>query len=44
MICKLIVPLLSQKGDIFTNLGQGLSQQVGFFFIFEPILLADILD
>ena len=38
---RLMVPPLSQKWIIFTNLGQGLSQKVDFFLIFEPILPAD---
>ena len=29
---------------MFTNLGQGLSQKVGFFLIFEPILRACLFD
>ena len=33
-----MVPLLSQKWLIFTNLGQDLSQKVGFFLVFNQIL------
>ena len=32
--------LCPKKWLIFTNLGQGLSQKVGFFLLFEPILQA----
>ena len=32
-----------KKWLIFTNLGQRLSQKVGFFLLFEPILLAGFL-
>ena len=39
-----MVPPLFQKVDIFTNLDQGLSQNVGFFLIFEPILRAGFFD
>ena len=35
-----MVPPLSQKWLIFTNLGSGLSQKVGFFLSFEPMLRA----
>ena len=38
-----MVPTLSQKWPISTNLGQGLSQKVGFFLIFEAILRAGFL-
>ena len=44
MIWGLMVPLLFQKVASFTNLGQGLSQKVGFFLMFEPILTADCFD
>ena len=37
MIWGSMVPPLSQKWLLLTNLGQGLSQKVGFFLIFEPI-------
>ena len=33
-------PTFAEKVANFTNSGQGLSQKVGFFFIFEPVLLA----
>ena len=35
---------MSQKLASFTNLGPGLSQKVGFFLIFEPILRAGFFD
>ena len=44
MIWGLMVPPLSQKWLISTNLGQGLSQEVGFLLIFEPILRAGFFD
>ena len=31
-------------GPTFTNLGQGLTQKVGFFFIVESVLRAGLLD
>ena len=39
-----MVPPLSQKWLIFTSLGQGLSEKVGFFLIFEPILRGGFFD
>ena len=39
-----MVPPLSQKVAYFSNLGQGLSQKVGFFLIFEPILRTGFFD
>ena len=39
-----MVPPLSQNWLFFTNFGKGLSQIVGFFLIFEPILLAGFSD
>ena len=36
--------MVPPKWLIFTNLGQGLSQKVGFFLIFEPILRAGFFD
>ena len=41
---ELMVPPLSQKWLFFSNLGQGLSQNVGFFFIIYPILKDGFLD
>ena len=41
---ELIVPPLSQKWLFFSNLGQGLSQNVGFFFIIYPIFKDGFLD
>ena len=36
--------LCPKKWLIFTNLGQGLSQKVGFLLIYEPILRAGFFD
>ena len=44
MIWGLMVPSLSQKVANFYYLGQCLSQKVGFFLIFEPILRAGFFD
>ena len=44
MIWGLMVPPLSQKWLIFTNLAQCLSKKVGFFLIFEQIVGASIFD
>ena len=44
MIWGLMAPPLSKKWLIFTNLGQGLSQKVVFFLIFELILRAGFFD
>ena len=44
MIWGSMVPPLSQKVAIFTNLGQGLSSEVGFSLIFWPILRAGFFD
>ena len=44
LIWKLMVPPVSQKVAIFTNLGQGLSETVVFFLRFEPFLLAGFSD
>ena len=44
MIWGLMVPPLPQKWLVFTNLGQGLSQKVGFSVSFEPILYAEFFD
>ena len=42
MLWKLMVP--SFKRQFITNLGQGLSQEVSFFFLFQTILWADLSD
>ena len=39
-----MVPTLSQKRAIFTNSGQGLSQKVRAFLLFELILRAGFFD
>ena len=44
MIWTLMVPPLSQKVAFFANLGQGLSQKVGFFLIFQQIVQPGFLD
>ena len=44
MIWKLMVPPLSQKWLFFSNLGQGLAQKDGFFFIYDPNLEDGFLD
>ena len=44
MIWALMVSPLSQRWLIFTNLGQGLSQKVVFFLLFEPILRTGSFD
>ena len=44
MIWKLMVPPLSRKVAIFTNLGQGLSQIVGFFLFLYSTLRAGFSD
>ena len=38
-----LMVLCPKKWLIFTNLGQGLSQKLGFFIVFEPILRAGFL-
>ena len=37
-------PTFAQKWLFFSNLGKGLSQKVGFFFIFYSILEDSFLD
>ena len=44
MIWGLMVSPLSQKWLIVTNLDHGLSRNVGFFFISEPILRAGFFN
>ena len=44
MIWGLMVSSLSKKWLISTNLGRGLSQKVGFFLSFEPILRTGFFD
>ena len=44
MIWGLMVPPLSKRWLIFTNLDQGLSKKAGFSLIFEPILRAGFSD
>ena len=39
-----MVPPLSQKWLIFSNLGHSLSKKFGFFFTFEPCLLVGFFD
>ena len=41
---KSMIPPLSQKKLFFSNLGQGLSEKYGFFFIFDRNLEDGILD
>ena len=43
MIWGLVVPPLSQNWLIFTDLGQGLSQKVGYFLVFKSTLRAGFL-